>query len=281
MDLADYLAVIAERSAGDGLGRARLARGQFHDVVLTATTAYRFPRTEAARALLPGRAEVLAALARIGFGFAVPRPLSMVGADQPVGRCYLATTLVPGRPLAADDPRARPATLAAELARVLAGLAGATARLADVVAVAGRRRWCDFAARCETLLFPLMSARGRVRARRELDDVTAPAPRTDPVPVHGDLGGSNLLWRVAAPARLLGVVDWDGLALGSAADDIASIAATYGWTVAADAARRAGHPPAIVGRARRIRETFALQQALPAVLSGDAASLDDGLRDYR
>ena len=32
---------------------------------------------------------------------------------------------------------------------------------------------------------------------------------------------------------------------------------------------------------RLIAATFALQQALPAALSGDAESLDDGLSDYR
>ena len=33
--------------------------------------------------------------------------------------------------------------------------------------------------------------------------------------------------------------------------------------------------------ARIIAATFALQQALPAALSGDQDSLDDGLRTYR
>jgi hypothetical protein len=33
--------------------------------------------------------------------------------------------------------------------------------------------------------------------------------------------------------------------------------------------------------AKIIAATFALQQALPAALTGDRASLDDGLRNYR
>ena len=33
--------------------------------------------------------------------------------------------------------------------------------------------------------------------------------------------------------------------------------------------------------AKIIAATFALQQALPAGLNGNQASLDDGLRDYR
>jgi hypothetical protein len=37
----------------------------------------------------------------------------------------------------------------------------------------------------------------------------------------------------------------------------------------------------LLDQARVIAATFALQQALPAALNGDKASLDDGLHEYR
>ena len=46
-----------------------------------------------------------------------------------------------------------------------------------------------------------------------------------------------------------------------------------------DTSRPAGRRPAL-GDARVIAATFALQQALPAALSGDRAMLADGLAGY-
>jgi hypothetical protein len=54
-----------------------------------------------------------------------------------------------------------------------------------------------------------------------------------------------------------------------------------GWPLAEriDAKRHGGDMPTIAA-AKAIAATFALQQALPAALSGDAASLADGLIPY-
>jgi aminoglycoside phosphotransferase (APT) family kinase protein len=101
--------------------------------------------------------------------------------------------------------------------------------------------------------------------------------------VHCDLGGANLLWTTAdgRPA-LTGVLDWDEACTGDQASDLASIAVTIGWPLAGriDARRGAATRP-MLADAQTIAATFALQQALPAALSGDRASLDDGLRSYR
>ena len=101
--------------------------------------------------------------------------------------------------------------------------------------------------------------------------------------VHTDLGGANLLWTTAAGLpKLNGVLDWDGACIGDQAADLASIAATIGWPLAVriDTRRCGGARPVLVD-AKIIAATFALQQALPAALNGDQASLDDGLRQYR
>jgi aminoglycoside phosphotransferase (APT) family kinase protein len=101
--------------------------------------------------------------------------------------------------------------------------------------------------------------------------------------VYGDLGGANLLWTFSgSEPRLAVVLDWDEVHIGNQADDLASIAATFGWPLAVqlDAKRHGGKTPAVAD-AKAIAATFALQQALPAALSGDALALDDGLIAYR
>jgi hypothetical protein len=45
-------------------------------------------------------------------------------------------------------------------------------------------------------------------------------------------------------------------------------------------ARRRAAASQTIAEARIIADTFALQQALPAAVNGDQASLDDGLRQY-
>lgn len=101
--------------------------------------------------------------------------------------------------------------------------------------------------------------------------------------VHNDLGGANLLWTTSAGVpKLAGVVDWDESRIGDQASDLASIAVTTGWPLAERIeTHRRGTTRPMLADAKIIAATFALQQALPAALNGDQASLDDGLRDYR
>jgi aminoglycoside phosphotransferase (APT) family kinase protein len=274
VDLPDYLSVLGLPPETP----AELRDGQFHDVVLTDSEAYRFPRSEAARIELPARAAALVALSSAGFDFAVPEPIAPVQASEPVGRCYLATTRVPGSPLARADIR-EPDRIGAELGRVLAALADATPRLRGLVEEAEPDRWERFAADVEAELFASMSADGRARARRELDALVAYRSTAPSALSHDDLGGDNLLW--AAGPTLVGVIDWDGLCIGSPANDVASIAATYGWPLAERAVDDLPDPGALLAEARLVQATFALQQALPAVRTGDLENLDDGLQRYR
>lgn len=274
VDIDAYLAVLGERCELPARSDVELRRGQFHDVLLTPTTAYRFPRSEYARRLLPERAVVLSALATLQLGFSVPKPGAAVNATEPVGRCFMAISRVPGQPLTAINGGAMAATdrdlVGAELGRVLTALAGATAHLAPVLngTASEADRWAAFAAGVEQHLFPLMSQQGRDRARGELDEVLALPVPPSPALVHNDLGGDNVLWELDSSLRVAGVIDWDELGLGNPANDVASIAATHGWTVAACAAQSLDDPESAVDQARSIHATFALQQALPAMRSG-------------
>jgi aminoglycoside phosphotransferase (APT) family kinase protein len=320
--LAEYLSIIGEPPGGRAAA-ARLARGQFHDVVLVGDVAYRFPRDEESRARLPARVALLTVLAHRRLPVAVPGLLSQAALHEPLGRCHVVLRRVTGQPLGREAVTGtrEQAAVARDLAALLDRLArlGGDAGIRAVVPGADRQLWHRFAADVSTVLFPLMPDHGRKRAEAELSRVLS----VDPVGgalVHGDLGGTNLLWHTAprqsgprqtgppepghlepgdaagrhgGPAagpgrasaalpRLAGVLDWDEARIGSQADDLASIAATFGWPLArrVDARRHAGQTPTIAA-AEAIAGTFALQQALPAALSGDAASLADGLTRYR
>jgi aminoglycoside phosphotransferase (APT) family kinase protein len=282
--LADYLAVIGPVNGGS---QPELRRGQFHDVVLAGDVAYRFPRDEQSRRALPSRTALLRVLATSRLPVATPAPLGPAPADQPepLGRCHVTLTRLPGQPLPREEavsPRSAPRVIG-ELARLLDGLAGLGADPAVRGAVPGADPdlWVRFAAEVGRVLFPLMSDRGRRRAAAELAQVTAVDPGGTAL-VHGDLGGTNLLWTDGQDApRLAGVLDWDEAHIGSQAEDLASLAATFGWDLAGRLA--AGRPAGrrgTLGDARAIAATFALQQALPAALSGDRAMLADGLAGY-
>jgi aminoglycoside phosphotransferase (APT) family kinase protein len=278
---AGYLAVLS----GDGRPTegAQLRRGQFHDVVLIGDLAYRFPRGPGPAADSPRQAGLLLLLAASGLPVAVPQPVASTPAGRPHSQSYLAVRRLPGQPLAGQLPAAASDACLSQLCELLDRLheLGASPAVRELVPGPDPRRWQQFADQVAAVLFPLMSADGRRRAGAELTGVLAAEAGGNAL-VHGDLGGANLLWQGSGPdCRLAGVIDWDEAHIGSQADDLASIAVTIGWTLAAriDAARNAGSPA--IADARAIAATFALQQALPAALTGDTESLDDGLASYR
>jgi Ser/Thr protein kinase RdoA (MazF antagonist) len=305
--LTRYIAVLAADGHRVGADAAELRSGQFHDVVLTAEVAYRFPRDAASRDELPRRVALLTALADAGLPVAIPAPVGAPDAlasermRRPLGSCYVALSRVPGRPAAAviadDAPGA--AALAGQLADLLDRLAGlgAEAAVRRAVPAATASDWRDWSGQVRAVLFPLMSQAGRRRAEAELAAVETVAATGNAL-VHSDLGGANLLLAVSGdcgpgdagpgepgPAGQLtvtGILDWDGACIGNQANDLASLAVTFGWPLAAqvDQQRHSG-TGSLIPAAQLIAATFAVQQALPAALSGDVPSLDDGLLRYR
>lgn len=251
----------------------RLERGQFHDVVLTEDVVYRIPRDADSARRLPARIAMLDALRSVPLPVAVPEPL-------PGGNGRVAVLRpVPGEPLP-DGFREDSAGLVWQLVRLLNALRDAGPLLVGVVPAVDRQLWNGFARDVRAELWPLMSAAGRERAAAELAAVAAVDPTGDAL-VHGDLGGANVRWS-GPPARpnLVGVIDWDSAVLGDQAVDLAGLAVTVGWPAAERVAELRGTATDIP-KARAIAGTFALQQALPALRAGDAASLAGGLRPYR
>jgi Ser/Thr protein kinase RdoA (MazF antagonist) len=278
--LGRYLGVVG--LAGGGEHGAQLVAGQFHDVVLAGEVAYRFPRDKESRRRLPATVRLLEALSRRGLP--VPVPVATSHIDAPLGRCHVALARLPGEQLGALAGRTEEDAVAGQLAELLDRLAllGCDPAIQPLLARAADDYWLAFAGRVRRVLFPLMSGKGRLRAEAELAAVAA-VPGTGDALVHTDLGGANLLWATAGGvAHLTGVLDWDGACTGNQANDLASVAVTIGWPLAEriEDRRRVRDRP-LLAEAGVIAATFALQQALPAALHDDKASLDDGLREYR
>ncbi|MFD7365350.1 viomycin phosphotransferase [Nocardiopsis alba] len=268
---------------GDRVRDLVVHEGQFHHVVVGSDRVVRLARTAAAADRLPATAVALRTLAGIDLDFGVPRALLVGDGSSPGEPSYLVMSRIPGAPLAGET-LTRPEVLEAvarQYAALLSGLATAGVGRAVLPEVSADR-WREFAARVRAELFPLMSFTGRERAERELGALDV-LPHLTTAVVHGDLGAENVLWEwVRGVPRLSGVVDWDEVALGDPAEDLAAIGASYGEGLLGRVLALSGlSGGGVVERISAIRATFALQQALYAWHDGDEGELADGLAGYR
>ncbi|GAA1392315.1 hypothetical protein GCM10009639_23660 [Kitasatospora putterlickiae] len=281
-------ALLGRLLPGSEPGGLVFRQGQFHQVAIGAERVVCFARTRAAAERLPDRAARLRALAGLGLGFRTPEPLEEGGGAGPDEPAYLVLTRVPGAALAEEaleDPGVAEA-VAAQYAGLLSALAaaGGDDRARAVLPHALEGEWREFADGVRAELFPLMHDAGRVRAERELAALDG-LPHLTSAVVHGDLGGENVLWEtVDGLPRLSGVVDWDEVALGDQAEDLAAIGAGCGEELLGRVLTLGGGGAAggdAAGRIAAIRGTFALQQALQARRDGAEGELADGLAGYR
>ncbi|WP_242904529.1 viomycin phosphotransferase [Actinomadura terrae] len=258
-------------------------QGQFHIVVMGSDRVVCLPRTPAAAARLPERAATLNALARLDLGFRTPEPLLESGTGETP---FLVLSRIPGETLddAALDNAQVAESVAAQYATLLSTLAraGADEAARAVLPQAAEDRWRRFADGVRAELFPLMSASGRLRAERELAALDG-LPHITRAVVHGDLGAENVLWEwTRGLPRLSGVLDWDEVALGDPAEDLAAIGAGHGREhLARVLALGNWTNDGLPDRIATIRNTFALQQAFYAIRDGDEEELADGLTGYR
>lgn len=256
--LSTYVGAIATAWPGSfGRDAVRLHEGADHDVVLLGReAAFRFPRHERARAALPRE---IAALAELGKADpevdAVLPHVLLDRSAEPLGTAFVAQRLLGGEPL----PRASVEAVgpmayrfAIELARVLDTLAAVAVTPTLEAAV-------TTAPMSET--FERLAAACGPEARPAFDAVLA-LDVPEPTLVHGDFCGRNLRWD-ADETRLTGVLDWAQVHVGDPAYDLASIADTYGWDLAAtvDAATSRDDTD-LMHRARAYAATFAYQRRL-------------------
>lgn len=282
-----HQALLSRLLPGEAVSGRPVIQGQFHHVVIGSHRVVRLARTEAAAARLTEGAATLRVLAGLDLGVRTPVPLmagGTPGTDEPP---FLVLSRVPGAPLADGvlDRHGAAASVAAQYAALLAALAaaGADPEVRAALPHAPEGEWRRFAADVRAELYGLMSDAGRLRAERELAELDG-LPHLTGAVVHGDLGGENVLWEDSGGRpRLIGVVDWDEVALGDPAEDLAAIGASCGEELLDRVLARGDRSAADDGTAARaatIRGTFALQQALSAYRDGDEEELAEGLTGY-
>jgi aminoglycoside 2''-phosphotransferase len=132
-----------------------------------------------------------------------------------------------------------------------------------------------------TLLFPHMRADARQWAIDHFETYLADdtLQQFKPCLIHGDLGPGNVLYDTAAHV-LSGVIDFGFSGLGDPAQDIAA-ASCFGDAFIAAMAENYPQLHTYLPRARFIKGTFALQEALHGVKSGDREAFESGIEQYR
>lgn len=278
MRVADYATVL-----GVDPDRLALRAGQRHDVIIdnAGAAAWRFPRTAAALAAFP---TTVARTRRAGVvGLPAPAVLDVVAG--PLGVARLGLALVTGVGMSRETVTAYGPAARAELVRGLAGLLEALRSLepvdwpmapADWVA-----RWQALADRLRTEVLPLIGTRrGHDRAQHDIEAALAAATAAGAYGLtHGDLGGENVLLD-STTGEIVGVLDWDDAVPGDPAVDLAAILAhAPGW-LADGLFERDPSLRALARRAQAYLGTFALQQALWGMDTGDEAEVAAGLADY-
>ncbi|MFF0245933.1 phosphotransferase [Streptosporangium sandarakinum] len=255
------LEIAAEFLPGVSLDGARLARGQFHEVVLIpGIAAVRIARRETAAAELPRRTELLSRLAALDLPFRIPTPLGPVSTVN--GRVAVAVSWLEGaaHPEGSGD--------LVRLRAVLDALASVdVTAIEDVLdephAYAGRGRW-------EELLVEEVIPRLPVRARREAERRVQAALELEEAPaslVHGDLAGENMCW--GRGGELIGVLDWDLAQPFDPAVDAACLA-WHGWDTV-----RSAVDSGTYRRARVWAATFGIEQVGSAIVNGEPPEIVD------
>ncbi len=260
-----------------------LRSGQRHDVALLEGRgeAWRFPRTSAALEALPMSA-ARAALARER-GLAAPEPLAVV--EGPRGVARMGQSLVGGvgmvRPVVDGLAESARTQLATSIVALLAGLRSTCTDDWPGSDWSWTSRWESLAAQLRDQVVPMIATpAGRVRATWDLARAVDAARVAGAVGVsHGDLGGENVHVDPTS-GHIVGVIDWDDAAPGDPALDLAAIGAhAPPWLLPA----LLELDPSLAGsqeRANAYLGTFALQEALWGVQSGDAAAVASGLQPY-
>ena len=264
--------------------------GQFnHVAVVNRAIIFRFPRYADQARRLAHHANLLRQI-REHLNLAIPNPIYLgLDSDLP-GEAFIGYPIIPGVPLRRDtlsaaSPQAVQ-TIVCQLAtfpRLLHALPPPLAT-PDTVNLDGPDRWADLYARIQARLFRHMSPGARSDVSRHFESHPEDARSFDYEPVirHGDFGTGNILFDPASES-VRGVIDFDFAGLGDPATDLAVVLAPGGFGDRLAEQFRAHYPvtDAMLARCDFYRGTWALQEALHGIESGDLPAFERGIAPYR
>lgn len=194
--------------------------GSAHVIVnMGAELSVRVAKTQQTGYLVARRTEILRRLPTT-LPFAVPRPITRVITRN--GFTAVGLTWIKG------EPRLQGAAPPKQLATLLKAIHGIDYRgygpYLDMVHEhwGGRENWEEV---LRTEVVPQLLSGAQKIALAAIDRVVSLDP-VDPVLIHGDLAGHNILWN---GDKLVGVIDWDHASIGDPAVDHAALGNFYGW----------------------------------------------------
>lgn len=261
--------------------------GQYnHVLVVNGSLIFRFPRYEEGIHVLEREAAILDAV-RAHLPLPVPHFTYRHLAGSAPGQAFVAYQRIPGALLwketliSITEPQIIRRT-ALQLGGFLFALHNIPPERVSVkLPLKGERsEWERMYLEIRELLFPHMRPDAREWACRYfetyLEDASLQAFR--PCLTHGDFGPSNVLYDDMSQ-RVCGVIDFGSAGLGDPAQDIAA-ASVFGEAFLEHYAEAYPGIETLLPRARFIRGTFALSEALHGAKSGDEEAFRSGMAEY-
>lgn len=144
--------------------------------------------------------------------------------------------------------------------------------------------WSDMLMKIEKSIFPHIRPESREQFNESFRNFLDNDEnfQYEPVLIHGDFGTSNIIYD-AGLGKISGVIDFGQMALDDPAIDIASLICPmgYGEGFAKYIVQAYPQMQALLSRARFYMSTFALQEALFGVETGDREAFEAGVAPYR
>lgn len=283
----NYVEIIHTICPGIDIHSARLHNhdGEFNDILLVnEDLVFRFPRYQENIIGFLREIQLLAKLQGC-LPLPVPTPIYMSGDTAELGKVFMGYRLIPGQPLYLDIVKnIADETIIHELAKQLADFLSmlhhlAPSRLGLDLPLQDMPDWVrTFYIEVREHLFPGMRPDARQVLTEHFDDYfNTPALQLyQPTIIHGDFGGSNILFE---NNQISGILDFSSVCFSDPALDIASLS-TYGEAFFSHFCHFYTLNESILNRAKFYRGIFALEEAFYGWKNDDKKAFERGMEQY-
>ncbi|MGE6486894.1 phosphotransferase family protein [Paenisporosarcina sp. NPDC076898] len=268
---------------------AQNENGQNNDVlVVNESLVFRFPKYEKGIEQLSRETKILEAIHN-RMKLPTPYPLYQSFEPKEVGMVFTGYHLIEGTPLWKQDflkieEEETVRQLATQLVSFLLEL---HATPLDSISGLGKKQMKtpqeemgELYKNIQTKLYSFMRKDAQDQVTHRFESFLNDDLQVTPTLIHGDFGGSNILWN-PVESRILGIIDFGGAGIGDPAYDLAGILSSYGEDFFNRCIALYPNGKEIAQRVHFYRSTFALQEALHGVDNNDAEALENGIQAYR
>jgi len=282
-----YLEIIHTVYPGIDIRSAHLLThdGEFNDILMiNDDLVFRFPRHAEN---IPGFLLEIRLLAKLRnhLPLPIPDPIYTSGTTTAPGKVFMGYRLIPGQPLYSQVLKSiTNEVILHELAKQMADFLSMLHHLIPAtlgldLPLQHMPDWLrNFYSEVRTHLFPLMRSDSCLSLTRHFENYfnTPALQRYLPVIIHGDFGGSNILFQ---QNHISGILDFSSAGYGDPALDIASVS-TYGESFFSYFCQFYKLTDSLLKRANFYRGIFALEEAWYGWKNDDKEALGRGMEQY-